>query len=51
MKPLKENSGILPTKTLPFSMINKIKISPKLSYTSNILNKNVNKVTINKNSR
>ena len=44
MKPLKENSGILPTKALPFSLINKIKISPQLSNTLDILNQNVYKV-------
>ena len=40
MKPLKENSGILPSKTLTFSLINKIKTSPQLSNTCtlNILN-------------
>ena len=51
MKPLKEKSGFLPTKTLPFSIMNKIKISPKLSNTLNILDKNVYNVTLNKNSR
>ena len=40
LKPLKEISGtsIVPTKTLPFSLINKIKISPHHSNTLNILN-------------
>ena len=39
MKPHKENSGIFPTKTLPFSIItcNKIKIIPQLSYSLYIL--------------
>ena len=38
MKPLKENSGILPSKTLTHYLINKIKTSPQLSNTLNILN-------------
>ena len=38
MKPLKENSGILPSKSLTFSLINKIKTNPQLSNTLNILN-------------
>ena len=37
MMPLKENSGILPTMTLHFSLINRIKISTQLSNTLNIL--------------
>ena len=39
MKPLKDSSGItFPTKTLLFSLINKIKINPQILYTLNILN-------------
>ena len=33
MKTLKGKTGILPTKTLPFSLINRRKISPQLSNT------------------
>ena len=38
MKRLKENSVILRSKTLTFSLINKIKSSPQLSNTLNNIN-------------
>lgn len=37
-KTLKENNGILPTKTLPFTLMNSIKIGPQLSNSLNIQN-------------
>ena len=36
MKTLKENTGILPTKTLAFFLIKRRKISPQLSSSLNI---------------
>ena len=36
MKTLKKNTGILPTKTLPFSLNKRRKISPQLSNSLNI---------------
>ena len=38
MKPLYDNSGIPPSKTLTFSLLNKVKTSPQLSKALNILN-------------
>ena len=37
MKTFKENGGIIPTKTLPFPLVNRRRISPKLSNTPNIV--------------